>query len=367
MASTPPTGPSVPDLGISQLIVGGYTPPTGRGVGVASFHPSAAGTTGTVAGDQSLGLVAGQSLPVESASYLVRHPTLPWIYAVSESDPTAVTAIRIDPDGTLTAQPPVVGSGSGGCHLCVDPAGGFVLAANYESGSVSSFGILPDGVLAGEADLLQLTGSGPDAERQQGPHAHQVVADGAEILVPDLGTDLVHRLHVDDAGRLTRATDPIQLPAGSGPRHLVVVGDCLVVACELSAELWLARRDGAGWTAVGTVPASQAATAERIYPSALIAHRSQVFVANRGAGSVSVFDLDPSGPRLRPRAEIDCHGSWPRDLVVTASHLWVANQTDDRVVAIARDNLDEARVELEIPTPTPASIVLLPVEGAAIA
>lgn len=118
--------------------------------------------------------------------------------------------------------------------------------------------------------------------------------------------------------------------------------------------------------AVGTVPASRAATAERVYPSALVADGSQVLVATAApapsACSTSIRP-DPSCDRAPRSAATDP----ARDLVVTCSHLWVTNQTDDRVLAIARDSVDDPRVELEIPTPTLACIVVLPVGAAAIA
>ncbi|MDX6323045.1 MAG: 6-phosphogluconolactonase, partial [Propionibacteriaceae bacterium] len=363
----PSTSRSAP--GISQLIVGAYTAPMGGGLGVSAFTAAASDA-------DTVELVAGRPVPLESPSYLIRHPTLPWIYAITESGPTTVVALRLDPDGTLTPEPPVGGSGDGACHLCLDPAARFVLVANYGSGSVSSFPVRADGSLGAEVDLYQLSGSGPDTERQEAPHAHQVVLDGDEILVPDLGTDLVHRLRIDDAGRLSRAAAPVSLPAGSGPRHLVVVGEHLVVACELSAELWVARRDGSGWASGTSVPASAAQPAERIYPSALVAHGEQVFVANRGSGTIAVFDLpdaaapprvsdagarsnlSDTGAQLSMRVELDCGGSWPRDLVVTDSHLWVANQTDDTVVVIARADLEAPRIDFVVPTASPACIVL---------
>lgn len=345
MPSTSHTGPGL------QIIVGGYTPPLGSGVGVSSFRT-------TRADAETVELVAGTPVPLESASYLVKHPDLPWVYAISEAGPTTVMALRLGADGSLTGGAAVTGSGEGACHLCLDPTGRYLLVANYGSGSVSSFPVRPDGTLGAEASLLQFSGSGPDPERQEAPHAHQVVVQGSEIWVPDLGTDVIRRLRVDDEGLLTEAAAPIALPAGSGPRHLVVVDEHLVVACELTARLWLARRDGPGWTEVTTVPCSAVDTPERVYPSALVAEANLVFVANRGAGTVAVFELGTAASTLTARAELGCGGSWPRDLVVTPSHLWVANQTDDTVVAIARDDAG-SRVDFQIPTPSPACILLV--------
>lgn len=335
---------------MSQLVIGAYTPPMGDGAGVTvlTADPATAGA-----------MRAGEPVALSSPSYLLRHPGLPFVYATSEEGPTTVTTLVVDAAGGLLNLASVTGTGSGACHLCFDPSGRFVLVANYGSGSVSCFGIDSSGTLGPETDLFQLTGGGPDSERQEGPHAHQVVVDGDEILVPDLGTDRVVRLRVDAAGRLSEAAQPVQLPPGSGPRHLVVLEDHLVVACELNATLWLARREGSTWVETDVVDASRSRTAERIYPSAFVADGRTVFVANRGAGTIGVFSVDPETSTVSRQTEIDCGGPWPRDLVVTPTHLWVANQTSHRVVAIARADLDAVRIDLDLETSSPACLIVL--------
>lgn len=345
-------------LALSQLVIGAYTPPMGGGVGVSvlTVDPASPGGTRT-----------SEAIAVDSPSYLLRHPGLPFVYAISEEGPTTVTTLVVDAIGGLLKLASVTGTGSGACHLCFDPSGRFVLVANYGSGSVSCFGIDSSGTLGAETDLFQLTGGGPDSERQEGPHAHQVVVDGDEILVPDLGTDRVVRLRVDGSGRLTEAAPPVQLAPGSGPRHLVIVEDHLVVACELSATLWLGRREGSSWVETDAIDASTSRTAERIYPSAFVADGRTLFVANRGAGTIGVFTVDPETSTLTRETEIDCGGPWPRDLVVTPSHLWVANQTSDRVVAIARDDLDAVRIDLDLTIPSPACLIVVDEEGEAVA
>lgn len=66
------------------------------------------------------------------------------------------------------------------------------------------------------------TGSGPDKDRQEGPHPHEAVLDPTKkfLLVPDLGTDQVH-VYTFDANTLkTTAQTALKAPAGSGPRHI---------------------------------------------------------------------------------------------------------------------------------------------------
>ncbi len=345
----------VPLPQLSQLIVGGYTGAMGDGSGIVTLQvgPEDVSTLGT--------------LDIDSPSYLIRHPDRPLLYAVSEGDSATVAALRLTDHGPELINQ-VSNSGSGACHLCLSPDRRFVITANYGSGSVSCFGLADDGSLTEQTDLLQVTGSGPDASRQSGPHPHQVVVDGDLVLVPDLGTDRVHRLRFDAAGKISQTDDPVILPPGSGPRHLVVVDDQLVVACELSAEVWWGSRTGSGGEQGQAVPASSSDTAgsgsrsaqgARIYPSAIVADGMSIFVANRGSDTIAGFQLDGA---LRPAIEISCGGAWPRDLIATDSHLWVANQNDGTVVAIARDDLAAGRIDGTIDTPSPSCLIAL-VEG----
>lgn len=336
-----------------HLLIGGYTAEMeGSATGVSTVAVTFDGAGASQAATRG-------ATAVTSPSYLIRHPEQPWIFAVSESEPGVLSSFRVDEGGALTPLTTVTMTADGPCHLAVAPDGEHLVVANYLSGSLASFAIAPDGSLSDTLDLCQLTGSGPVPERQDGPRAHQVVWDGDELLVCDLGTDRVHRLALTGDGRFTVAAPPLELPTGSGPRHLVVVADHLVVACELSAELWLARRGPAGWEALQTLPSSAATVDVPIYPSAIVAEGLRVFVANRGAGTVGTFDLDTGAGRLDPVAEFPCGGDWPRDLALTAGRLWVANQTNDLVTVFSTGTLPPAEPELEFASPSPACLLVL--------
>ncbi|MEU2390337.1 beta-propeller fold lactonase family protein [Streptomyces sp. NPDC007369] len=67
-------------------------------------------------------------------------------------------------------------------------------------------------------------GSGPDADRQSGPHAPRVLPDpsGCRVLSVDLGTDAVRVCSLDPVTGALRVHTETALRAGSGPRHLVL-------------------------------------------------------------------------------------------------------------------------------------------------
>ncbi|MVA77174.1 beta-propeller fold lactonase family protein [Auraticoccus sp. F435] len=352
------TGPDdAPELPLGGVLyVGGYTTREGaQRLGVEAYRLDSAGPDG-------VGVSELPAVALHSPTYLVRHPSHPVLYAVGETEPTTVSALRIGADQTLELLNTVVADGSGGCHLAVDETGQYLVVAHYGSGGVSSFAITSDGRLSEQVDHWTFHGSGPDADRQDAPHAHQVVPHAGRLLVADLGTDRVHQLHLDPEGHLGLADDPVVLPAGSGPRHLVVTGDHLAVACELSCQLWLARRRGGEWVQVDLVPSTSAEVDEDspCYPSALRLDGTRLVVGNRGPDTFAVFELDPEHDRLVPVAEVGTGGSWPRDLLLTASHLWVANERGDAVVAHRRPTDPDGSwvLDFEIPTAAPSTLLL---------
>jgi 6-phosphogluconolactonase len=342
-----------------QVIIGGYT---------AEMDGAATGVRSLVADDANPGeLTEVMTLPLPSPTYLIAHPVQQLLFAVTEGSPSQLHSIGRESDGRLSLVSSVESAGDSACHLALAPDGLHLVVAHYGSGSVSSFAIGEGGVLSPQIDLLALDGSGPDAERQAGSHAHQVVFDRDELLVADLGGDRIHRLRLGVDGELSIAAEPVALPPGSGPRHLVVLGDYLVVACELSAEVWLGGRTDDGWVERQTVLSSTASVADRISPSAVRADGDTLYVANRGAGTVAVLTLDRLDGRLNPVTEFRCGGEWPRDLVIADDLIWVANQTNDLVAVFDRSALPSVERVFELASPSPASIVLLDDRGKAIA
>ena len=275
------------------------------------------------------------------------------LLAVGESEPSTLSRVTIDPESArVDVDHTLPLSGSAACHAAV--AGRYAVVAHYGSGSVSSVWLDDDGRPLAETDHVVLRGHGPDPERQDAPHAHQVVIDGEEILVCDLGTDRVHRLRLDEHGRLHESRRPVELPPGFGPRHLVRVGeDLLVVAGELSNELWLGRVHGDDVSMLDLVSLGEASPS---FPSALRADsEGLLWTGVRGPDTVAVHRLE--GARLRPVAECSTGGRWPRDVVVDRDEVWVTNQLSDNVTVLSRTAVlagaaDAVRTRLTSPAPT---------------
>lgn len=287
--------------------------------------------------------VGSQGLALPNASWLE------WlderrVLAVSEGPQSELALLVVDGESiTLASSQPTHGADA--CHLAISPDGAWVAVANYSSGQLTLFRAPAGDELESAVDVLQCEGSGPVAERQESSHCHQVTwLDGRHLLVCDLGADRVWVVRVEDDAKLAQL-GAIALPAGFGPRHLVLREDAdgtrLFVLCgELSGQLAVVRHEGAdfgsGWVIVD-LAAGSASVAEGGHlanqPSGLVWFGDDLVLANRGCNTVARFSWADQG-QLTLASESPCGGEHPRDLVEHAGHLWVANQHSDVVVVL---------------------------------
>ncbi|MEU4800365.1 lactonase family protein [Streptomyces sp. NPDC023327] len=300
---------------------------------IGSF--TAAGGLGvlTAAVDEDTGAltVLGATDTVPDPSYLALSPTGDTLYAVSETSDGALAAYRVEGDlPRLTGRPVPVGSAP--THLALYD--GHVLTADYGSGSVTAVPLRADGGLADPAGELRHTGSGPHPQRQQAPHAHQVLADpsGRWAVSVDLGTDSVRVCALGDDG-LTLHRE-VALRPGSGPRHLAFHprGDRAYVLNELTPTLTVCAWDADDGT---LKPLTEVAVLVDVpdgdsYPSEVVVAPDGRFLwtATRGADVISVLALDAAGEAPRLAATVPCGGHWPRDLALHPGgrFLYAANE-----------------------------------------
>jgi 6-phosphogluconolactonase len=338
-----------------RAYLGAYTtwPGGGRGIGVAAYDPA----TGRLRPTGVVGDVPNPSFVIAAGQRL---------YAVNEQSDGGVTALAVGRDGV----PEVINSASTGgadpCHLALHR--GFLLAANYSSGSVSVHRVRPDGGVGERTDLVEHSGTGPDPERQEGPHAHQVLPDptGEFVLVVDLGTDSVHSYRLDDGGRLTPA-GTARLHPGAGPRHLAFhpSGRFAYIANELDSTVVVAGyergvlRPG---PKLSTLPAG-APDEPRNYPAEVVVSEDGRFayLSNRGHDSVAVFAVERGGAELRLVEATPVGGRYPRHIALdrAGKFLLAANQNSNDVTSFAVDRATgRLRRVGSVDTPIPVCVAL---------
>ena len=291
-----------------------------------------------------------------NATWVQSDPQRPVIYAVDDDKVRegSVTAYAVDrATGALTELNRVDSNGRGTTNLSLDARSMTLLAASYDSGTVSSIALEPDGRLGVRASTMQETGSGPNQRRQASAHAHNAVVDpsGRYVLVPDLGADRVFVYGFDAAKHalLPDNGDPpraFTAPSGSGPRHVVFGADgrFAYVITELSAEIFVLRWDAVQGrlTPVQTVSLSSPEF-KGVRSGAEIVTSTDgrfVYAEDRSEDTLVVYRVDPESGELSELQRIACGGTKPWGMEVDPSGKWlfVANQRSGNIAVFSVDS-----------------------------
>ena len=305
------------------------------------------------------------------------------LYAVNEitgdhGSHGTVSAFAVDPEtGGLTFLNRQSSHGLAPCYVSLDVTGRYVLVANYESGSLCVLPVQDDGRLGEATDVVRLHGSGPNPQRQEGPHAHMILPGpgGRTLFAVDLGTDKIMLYHLhQERGTLMPADPPwAQLAPGTGPRHLAFHpnGQFAYVIGELRSTVTVLRyHEGGGRLehvqALSTLPVGfkgQNLGAEiAVAPSGRFAYAS-----NRGHDSIVIYEVDQPTGRLSLVGHEPSQGAGPRFFTIDpAGHLLLVANQDSDTVATFRIDQDSGELEATghvTDVPTPVCLRFLPLEN----
>lgn len=307
-------------------------------------------------------------------SFLAIHPNGRVLYAVNELEKYnarasgAVSAFAIARDtGGLTRLNEQPSEGGAPCYVSVDRSGRVVLIANYVGGSIALLPIQANGALAPAAQVVQHTGKGPNAERQEAAHAHCILAGPSNrfVLAADLGVDRVFVYRLDLDGKSlghVEGGDAVMRP-GAGPRHIAFhpTRPLVFVANELDSTVATLRFDAergalSPLDTRSTVPPGWTGSN---YPADIhvAASGRTLYVSNRGHNSIAVFSVAESTGALMLDQVVSTEGDWPRNFSLDPTGRWVlvANQRSDSVVVFGRDpnsgRLTPTRQQVAIPSP----------------
>ena len=231
MAAARPSGAAAPRTGGAPATANAGAEPSARFAYVGSFATSTRGAHGEGLSVYAIDAATSHWERVQLLSdvvnpgYLALDPRRPVLYAVQ---PVAndVSAFAIDNrTGTLTFINHQPSGGDDPSHLAIDPAGRFLVVANYVAGTVEVLPVNADGSLGTPTDVVATKGElGPHRTEQPGPHPHQCPfgPGGRFIVVPDKGLDRLFVFSIDAAtGKLVPADPPFtKTRSGAGPRHI---------------------------------------------------------------------------------------------------------------------------------------------------
>jgi len=336
-----------PQRGKYLFYVGTYTENGSKGKGIYAYRYDAATQEIT-----PLGLAAETTNP----SWVALHPNGRFLYAVNEvqhySGPNSggVSAFSVDrATGKLTFLNEVSSRGADPCYITVDKTGKYVLVANYTGGSIAAFPISEDGKLGEASAFVQHTGHGPDAKRQEAPHAHSIdlSPDNRFATVDDLGLDklLVYKFDASK-GTLTPNDPPFaKLDPAAGPRHFALhpSGKFGYVISEMHSTVTLFSADLKAGTfhpvqTVSTLPDNFKGPNDdaevEVHPSGKF-----LYASNRGHDSIAVFAIDSTKGTLTLVEHTSTQGKTPRNFAIdpTGRLLFAENQESDNIVVFRID------------------------------
>ncbi|MEJ7587073.1 MAG: lactonase family protein [Ferruginibacter sp.] len=327
-----------------HLLIGTYTSGKTEGIYVYNFN--------VANGDNKF----ISSVKSSNPSYLAVSPDKKMIYAVNENaDSTqmgqggTISAFSFDKEtGSLAAVNKQFSYGKHPCYVTVDQSGKWVFLANYSSGSAAVYPVMADGSLDSVRQIIQDTGSGPDKNRQEGPHAHSTVLspDDRFLFIQDLGLDKILIYHFDKTtGKLTPATPPFTSTfGGSGPRHLEFhpSNRYAYVVEEMTGTVSAFKYSNGRLDSLQRISALPADFRGAIGSADIhvSADGKFLYCSNRGeSNSITIFRIDEQTGMLELAGHQSTMGKTPRNFNFDPSgnFLLVANQESDNIVIFKID------------------------------
>lgn len=282
---------------------------------------------------------------VQNPSYVALNADASMLYAVEETVPEGkLHALRPTPQG-LAPVATLPTEGGDPCHISLTDGERMLLVSNYASGSLAVYALDARGLPLAMQALCRHEGHSVHPTRQTSAHVHYAQAWGTYIFVADLGLDRVLCYDVPKQGEPLRDCGLwLQLPPGSGPRHLAFGpdgSDTAYVVCELSNQVAVFRKP---WTQ-GGAPVQMVSTLPQGAGGASIAaaiHRQGewLFVSNRGHDSIALYRIRHDGTLTLLQIE-PTGGQTPRDFALMGEWLVVANQDSQTITLLHWDAANE--------------------------
>jgi len=336
-----------------QLLVGSYTAGQSQGIYRLDFD----GATGQI------NPATLQVINSENPSWLTLSKDQRRLFVVNENGPGQadpvgrVSSFAIDPKShALTLINQVQSLGFEPTHSSLSNDGSHLFVSNYSvaedpGGTLAVLPVAADGKLQAVVQMSSHPASRVNPERQMSAHVHSTVPspDGKFVFSNDLGADKIFVYRFDPKANpeqpLTPATPAfVQLPPGSGPRHLLFSADGKHAWLSMEMSAQVAVFDYHDGKLVQTQMVELAAGQPVSDKAAAALHASAdgkfLYVSNRGtANQVLVFAIDPATAHLKELQRRGVEGDHPREFSLDPSgkFLLIANQKSNQIVVVERD------------------------------
>jgi len=336
-----------------QLLVGSYTAGQSQGIYRLNF-------------DSATGQIDAKPLQViktENPSWLTLSKDQQRLFVVNENGPGQadpvgrVSSYSIDPKSyQLSLINQVQSLGNEPTHSSLSADASHLFVSNYSvaedpGGTLAVVPVSVDGTLKPVVQMSSHPSSRVNPERQMSAHVHSTISspDGRFVFSNDLGADKVFVYRFDPKADpqlpLTAAAPPsVQLPPGSGPRHLLFSADGKHAWLTMEMSAQVAVFDYQDGKLEQTQMVDLAAGQPVSDKAAAALHASSdgkfLYVSNRGtANQLLVFAIDPATGHLKELQRRSVEGDHPREFSLDPSgrFLLIANQKSNQIVVVERD------------------------------
>lgn len=343
----------------TSFYVGTYTDGDSKGIYKYTLHKD-----GTI---DSIGLAATTDNP----SFLAKSTNGNYLLAVNEiigkDSMGSVESFKIDGNKLNLISKKL----SGGAHPCFVSINddGYVLTANYTSGSVGLLHLNADGKLSDLLSIQQHTGRGSNPKRQEGPHAHSAWFDGnnGDVIAIDLGTNELWLSKLDTTEKKLIAKNPatLKMAPGVGPRHLAIHPNhqWIYVINEMGGTIRQVIKTNEGLYVKGptisTLPLDF--KGENTCADIHVTNDGKfIYASNRGHNSIAIFSVNQDNGQLSLVGFESVKGDGPRNFSLSPdeNYLIVANQKTNNIVSFKRNKTTGMLKFIdEIKAPKPVCIV----------
>lgn len=313
---------------------------------------------------------ARQIADLSKSGFLALHPSKPYLYATYSSGPAktgAINAFSVDTMGGLTLLNSQRHNDLNFVHIDPAPQGDLLITASYDGNTAVAFPVLADGSLgpASWSYYYEHAGSQVDQERQFEPFPHSFTFNlqGSHAYLCDLGADKMFIYKRDGNALVPSEQAVLELPAGSGPRHMAKHSDhnTLYILNELNATITVCRHDKGHLNIQQTISTLPETVTTQNSAAEIVTTKDGKFLycSNRAHGDehdcITSYTILPDGQlELLAFTPTDRH---PRHFCLDPSEqfLLVANRDSNNVVLYHRDiatgRLERTRQEIVVPEP----------------
>ena len=331
-----------------DVLVGSYTQGASEGIYRYRFDSQ----TG------KLGSKPVQVITTDNPSWLTLSKDQRHLFVVNENGPGGkdvvgkVSSFAIDPKThNVTPINQVQSRGEEPTHSSLSPDQRFLFVSNYAvhpdpGGALAVIPVGKDGKLSEVVQVSNNHGASKvNPERQASSHVHSAIPtpDDKYVVTSDLGADkmLVFSYDGNRAEPLQPAKNPtVQLPPGSGPRHLLFSkdGKHAWLTLEMVAQVAVFDYHDGVFKQTQTVDLKNKDAQQKVGGGGL--HTSPdgkfLYVANRGeANQLVVFAIDGKG-QLKEIQRRSVEGVEPREFSFDPSgrFMLIANQKSNQIVTV---------------------------------